>query len=1370
MNKHIYKSVWSSAHNTYVAVSENTFSSCKKSVHTSGTGDKHHENNSFPLAPFLKILSSGVKAFLATCGIAGLMHIPTNAASISWNHISEGNWLTNSHWNSGTAPTGSDAAIIGNGGTAVIQNGQTAGVASVHIGSGGEGTVKVEQGGILSSGQLFVGDNGKGTLVIDGGNVSAGVNNHADGYIGNTATGNGTIIVNNGGRLAISSFFLIGNYGTGKLIINDGHVSTVGWAVRVAEEAGSVGEIVVNGGFLQGSPGGNNFLIGRKGQGSLTVNNSGRVTSEWVFVGGEYINGVLQAQGGTGTVVLNDTSRFENNAGIVIGGKNSPGNITLNDNALMQTNKSLYVGYEGLGTITLNGGTVDSGSHIFIGLLSGSNGTITLTGGKLQARTNMAVGSAGTGTLTMSGGEVDVANQVIIGSSANSNGIVNISDGLMNVGGSLFVGNNGTGSLTMTGGQLSNTNELWLGYGTSGTGTVNLNGGTLQTNQISGQNGAAHLSFNGGVLKALRDNDTFIKQLTSFNIGANGGTIDSNSFDIGIASSITGPSNATLTKNGTGTLSIDASNSAYLGSVAVNAGTLALPVANTFINADAIALYGNGTIDTLGTQQTLNTLSGDTGTQVNTGSGELTLNNAAGKDSVYAGVITSTGTVNKTGAGKLTLDNNSSMGILSHTDGTLNIGVDKTITVNGTATVDGINTVLGVAAGNNPALIGNTVILSNTPTIDIIGYDPVNDTGSYTLVQTNGGITGSFHATVGGSPLSTFVTPDTYLIGSAFTDPSNHHILADVILVWNNTHANSAHGTFNITPGNSFTVGTDLTDKTGAALGFGWNGTTLTKKGDGTLILDGINTYTGLTDIQDGTLVVGSTSAMGSATIAGDVNVNANAILGGHGQILGDVHMFTGSTIAPGNSIGTITVGNITFDSGSTYEFEAHEDGSADKIIATGNATINGGSVSVLANGNIWKTTDIYNILNATGGVTGTFDDVSTNLAFLNPLLTYDANNVYLTFIRNSTGLGEIGLTPNQRETGQGIESLSPGNAIYDAITSMDAQSARNAYDNLSGEVHASVKSALLLNSRYPRAAVNQHLSGNSMTLNTQAVEPDSNLWSHAWGHDGYIKNDGNATRTDNKGGGILVGYDISTASTESIRTPARIGIAAGYEQTKINLGDMRDSSATVDAYHLMAYGATQAGPVDLRAGAGYAWLNIDTSRNIWIDNLQNTNKASYHGALAQLFVEGSHTFDLNEHAAFTPYANLAYTRIKTNGFDEAGNETALHNSSHTDAITTSTLGIKGQWQTGSQNQHTLYADLGWQHHFGNNTPEVRVNFANGKPFTIKGTEIGHDSVIIGLGARFQILPDMNLSVGYEGEYGSQVKDHAIKAQFQWRF
>lgn len=545
----------------------------------------------------------------------------------------------------------------------------------------------------------------------------------------------------------------------------------------------------------------------------------------------------------------------------------------------------------------------------------------------------------------------------------------------------------------------------------------------------------------------------------------------------------------------------------------------------------------------------------------------------------------------------------------------------------------------------------------------------------------------------------------------------------------------------------------------------------LNKVGEGVLVLDGTSTNTGNININAGTLVVGSNNIIGAtAQVGGNVNVGNTATLGGYGTVLGHVTAQTGGKVAPGASLGALSVGSITFNAGSTYEVDAYPDGSSDLIRSAGNATIDAGAhLSVLAGAGTWNDSTSYVIIDTTTGVTNTFDQMSTNMAFLTPSQVISSNQLLLTLTRNDTGFSDNGLTTNQKGSGSGVDSLGPGNIIYDTIVSMDAVSANLAFDNLSGEIHASTKSAMLANSRYVRSAVNRHLSGTGSESGFMGETLDSGkgLWIHTWAHDGYLKADGNAARLDNKGSGVLFGVDAYRDGTTTL------GVAVGYEQNSLKIGGIRHSDADVDSLHALIYGQTAVGPIDIKGGIGYSWQSIESSRYIAVGNVVARNKADYDGGLVQIFAEGSHTFEINEKIGLTPYAGLAYQRVRTDSFTEtsntvAGFSSALHQNGSSEDIVTSTLGIRGQVSVGPAS--SLYADLGWKHTFGDKEPESMLNFIGGSRFVTRGAEINSNAAVIGLGANIEIKPNMRLSFGYEGAFGNQSRDHGGVVRFELDF
>ncbi|EAP8962902.1 fibronectin-binding autotransporter adhesin ShdA [Salmonella enterica] len=197
-------------------------------------------------------------------------------------------------------------------------------------------------------------------------------------------------------------------------------------------------------------------------------------------------------------------------------------------------------------------------------------------------------------------------------------------------------------------------------------------------------------------------------------------------------------------------------------------------------------------------------------------------------------------------------------------------------------------------------------------------------------------------------------------------------------LSWNATatSATPAHGTFTLGAGDSFEVTSVLGDKTGNG---DWDGKSLTKLGAGKLTLSGANTYSGDTNVQEGTLWLTGAGTIGEMGSQQAVNVSSGATFGGsngttvngkvtnegtlvfgdseetgaiftlNGDLINMGTMTSGSSSStPGNTL--YVDGNYTGNGGSLYlnTVLGDDDSATDKLVITGDAS---GTTDLYING-----------------------------------------------------------------------------------------------------------------------------------------------------------------------------------------------------------------------------------------------------------------------------------------------------------------------------------------------------------------------------------------------------------------------------------
>lgn len=543
-----------------------------------------------------------------------------------------------------------------------------------------------------------------------------------------------------------------------------------------------------------------------------------------------------------------------------------------------------------------------------------------------------------------------------------------------------------------------------------------------------------------------------------------------------------------------------------------------------------------------------------------------------------------------------------------------------------------------------------------------------------------------------------------------------------------------------------------------------------TKSGAGNLNLTGISGFNGATTVAQGRLAVNGSLASSTVT------VEQGATLGGTGTV-GGVVVKNGGTLGAGNSIGEFRVdGDLEFKSGSTFGVEVDNEGKGDKVTVTGKATL-AGQVDVKAGEGKYKRRTNYTILTA-DEIENQFSGVTSNFAFLKASLSYDAHDVNLILERNTISFDSIARTRNQVATGGGLEKLGDGNSLFDALLDLDENAARKAFDQLSGELHASLSGMLIADSRFLRDAAAERLrmlggGPASDTMGLMALGATDarsagagdgiSLWGTALGSWSKVKSDGNAAAFDRTLGGFIGGADLSADDHW------RLGVLGGYSTTSFDASD-RDASGDADGYHLGLYAGGQWGGFGLRAGATYSLNEISTKRRVSFGNLSEHIDADYAADTAQIFGEVAYRFggdDLN----IEPFAGLSYVNLDSDGFHEDGGAAALKVKGSTKDVTFSTLGLRGtsRFDLGEA-ALGVRGMAGWRHAEGDVTPTADVAFGNGEAFTIAGAPIEKDTAVFEAGIDLDFGAGTTLGLTYSGEIGKDVEQHGGQASFLVKF
>ena len=1124
------------------------------------------------------------------------------------------------------------------------------------------------------------------------------------------------------------------------------------------------------------------------GAGSLTKTNTGslQLTADNTFTGLTSVNAGtlnLNATGnaisgditiGGGTLLLSQPDQLNNSSDITLNSgtfdlntnNETINSLTFNGGQLTQNGATLTLA-SGTNPLTMRDTTISGPLNLSGGTVnfdSTNNGTATISGNIIQnaavtydiengtALTDMLIN----GIISGAGGLTKTNTGALELTAENTfTGLTSVNAGTLNLN---ATGNAISGDITIGGGtlllsqanQISNSSDITLN---SGTFDLNANSETINNLTYNGglltQNGATLTLFSTTTPLTMRDTTitgplvlnggliTF--DATNNSTATINGTIDQNTNTItyhvenGTAATdmlISGIiSNGAVIKTGAGVLQLAATND-YSGGTLINAGT---------ILGTTQSIQGNITnnANLLFDQNFLGTFSGEldgTGTLIKNGSGTLIL---TGTNTYTGGTTLSEGTLQG--------DTNSLQGDILNNSSLI---FDQSITGTYTGSISGTGTLTKTNAGTlifteSNTYTGETIISEgrlegNTNNL----WGDITNEGVVVFDQ---GFDATFSGRISGS--GEFIKEGT----------------ATLILSGENTYTGGTTVNNGILMGDTSCIHGEVTlidtldlyqNFDGVYEGTMHGSGRLMKEGTGNVTLVGNHSIEGRAMVLNGKLSINGMLQGGNEPLI----VGSGATLQGTGTIEKNVHIY--GNIAPGASVGTTTVvGDFTFFSGSTLENEINSV-TSDLLDVTGSVTIEPNTtLQILPEpGTIFL--DQYLIITTTGGVTGTFDNITSTSPFTTANLTYTANEVFLQFLSISFGLPNFGgggarfpnFGGNAGKVSNILNSIDylPGEDITKVATQLlqipTESELKQALLQLQPSAFTALGIAQENNMLNVQKTLNQHLE--KIDLCSAPCE-GTQIWADQINGATWQSHLGEEPGYRAYTPGAVIGAD------RYFGTKMQIGGAVGYTYTHLNWKKQRGKSDINSAYAAGFANWTGANTFVTGTLMG-SYQNYKTKRNIKFEKIDRVATSSHNGLAGSAQVKGG-LYIQKTHLLVTPYTHFDYLYIHEKSYKEKNAESLnLKIKTKNSDLFTAGVGVNTAYCFRTRESTltpNLLLGIDWEKRFIGR--KISSEFV-GSSLNVKGMNPSRTIIAYGTGlSYYHFRKQIRLTVNAKGEYAN---------------
>ena len=535
-----------------------------------------------------------------------------------------------------------------------------------------------------------------------------------------------------------------------------------------------------------------------------------------------------------------------------------------------------------------------------------------------------------------------------------------------------------------------------------------------------------------------------------------------------------------------------------------------------------------------------------------------------------------------------------------------------------------------------------------------------------------------------------------------------------------------------------------------------YNGS-IVKRGEGTLVMTGSNTYRGGTTVEGGKLL-GYSNSFG---VSGD-DGKANGKVVVNGGTFGILETYNDQFTMKGEierGEGTHSV-DVVVNEGGTFQITAGQDVTMGKLEFKEGAgfTVGSEDVDVLKEAYAGKA---QTGTVTTTGVTGADLAVANpDYAFFKTELKAEGNKLTGTLSRDET---KSFATYAQNANGQAIAGAlegAAGGALYDALIGASKGDVAKTYNSLGDDFILNTRNAGIVNGMTLSRAIKDQATGIGEGSKVEMADGTARLW--ATGVGSWSALDYGQSDMDSDFYAGLFGAEVDVCSA------TKLGLFFGAGSTDNKAGDNKVES---DAIHFGAYGVTNfSDVVNATYGFVYSHQSADATRALQVGSQLGMNAFSGDTDITQIFAEAAYTGLNTDAYSIEPYFGLSWIHAESDGFNEQVGTMAFSTTTEDQDVQVTTLGVRGAIPfTMGETKVALKGDVAWNHFFGDTEAEASMALAGSGVAHLKGGELG-DMASVGLGVEAQVGKMTTMGLSYTGAYDGDITSHGISANVRFNF